>query len=65
MSGRTLIVGINRSDSLSRAARRIVVDADILKTSRIAAGDILVVIRADDVGHQKVSELADRIILGR
>lgn len=56
ISTRTFIVGLaNSFDSVSRASRRVIIQADLLKASKILAGDVVALSEADkEFEQQKV-----------
>lgn len=48
MSSKTFVIGLaDAAETESRAARRIVVNADLLKTSKMGAGDIVALVSED------------------
>ena len=53
MSDRTLIVHLHESDA-PRGSRRIILHADLLKASKIAAGDAVLVTHANRAENYKV-----------
>lgn len=45
MSSKTFVIGLADSDETeSRAARRVIVNADLLKTSKMGAGDVVALV---------------------
>lgn len=46
----------NADETLSRASRRILIHADVLKASKLIAGDVLALASAQETEEHKVSE---------
>ncbi|KAF7798284.1 hypothetical protein EIP86_009503 [Pleurotus ostreatoroseus] len=54
ISARSFVVGVTgSSDPVSRASRRVIVHADVLKAAKILAGDVLALSEADKTTEQK------------
>ena len=54
ISTRSFVVGVTgSSDPVSRASRRVIVHADVLKAAKILAGDVLALSEADKTTEQK------------